>query len=143
MALTLYGIAQSRAFRTLWMLEELGLPYEQVAVGFENRRIVDPRLHAVNPNRKVPVLEDDGITLFESLAINLYLAEKHGGPLKWAGLIEAGHCYQWTLWAATEIEPPSQAWGLPGSSPPSRAIRRRSRPPPLRCTVRCRCWTAR
>lgn len=107
----LYGIAQSRAFRTLWLLEEMGLPYEQVQVGFENRKVVDPRIHALNPNRKLPTLDDDGIVLFESLAINLYLVEKHGGPLKWATAAEAGRCYQWTLWAATEIEPESQAWG--------------------------------
>lgn len=118
MAITLYGIAQSRAFRTLWMLEELGLPYEHVQIGFEDRKVVDPRLHAVNPNRKVPVLDDDGTILFESLAINLYLAEKHGGPLKWSNAIEAGRCYQWTLWAATEIEPPSQAWGSARFSAP-------------------------
>jgi glutathione S-transferase len=51
MALKLYGIAQSRAFRTLWLLEELGLPYEQVNIGFENRKVIDPQLHAINPNR--------------------------------------------------------------------------------------------
>ncbi len=111
MTLKLYGIAQSRAFRTLWLLEELGLPYEQVSIGFENRKVIDPQLHAINPNRKLPVLDDDGTVLFESLAINLYLAEKQGGPLKWSSAVEAGRCYQWTLWAATEIEDLSQAWG--------------------------------
>jgi glutathione S-transferase len=109
--LKLYGIAQSRAFRNLWLLEELGLPYEQVQVGFEQRKVVDPQVHAINPNRKVPTLDDNGTILFESLAINLYLAEKQGGPLKWANAAEAGRCYQWTLWAATEMEAKSQAWG--------------------------------
>lgn len=109
--LKLYGIAQSRAFRNLWLLEEMGLPYEHVEVGFEQRKVVDPKLHAINPNRKVPVLDDGGTILFESLAINLYLVEKHGGPLKWANAAEAGRCYQWSLWAATEIEPESQVWG--------------------------------
>lgn len=80
-------------------------------VGFENRKVVDPQIHAINPNRKLPTLDDKGVVLFESPAINLYLVEKHGGPLKWANLAEAGRCYQWTLWAATEIEPESQAWG--------------------------------
>jgi hypothetical protein len=40
-----------------------------VRIGFENRKVVDPRLHAINPNRKLPVLDDDGTILFESLAI--------------------------------------------------------------------------
>ncbi|MBM3647655.1 MAG: glutathione S-transferase family protein [Alphaproteobacteria bacterium] len=109
--LKIYGIAQSRAFRVLWMAEELGLPYEQVKVGFENMKVVDPRLHALNPNRKLPAIDDDGTVLFESLAINLYLADKAGGPLRWANAAEAGRCYQWSLWAANEMEPKSQAWG--------------------------------
>ncbi len=111
MTLKLYGIAQSRAFRNLWLLEELGLPYEQVNVGFEQRKVVDPQVHAINPNRKLPVLDDDGTILFESLAINLYLVEKHGGPLKWTNPAEAGRCYQWSLWATNEIEAQAQAWG--------------------------------
>ncbi len=73
------------------MLEELGLPYEQVKVGFENRRVVDPQVLAIDPNRKLPTLvDDDGTVLFESLAIDLYLVEKHGGPLKWTNAAEAG-----------------------------------------------------
>jgi glutathione S-transferase len=107
----LYGIAQSRAFRNLWLLEEMGLPYEQVKVGFEDRKVVDPQVHAINPNRKLPTLDDDGTILFESLAINLYLVEKYGSPLKWANTAEAGRCYQWSLWAANEIELKAQAWG--------------------------------
>ncbi len=109
--LKLFGIAQSRAFRNLWLLEEMGVPYEQVPIGFEDRKVVDPRLHALNPNRKVPALDDDGVVLFESLAINLYLAEKHGGPLKWANVVEAGRCFQWSFWAAHEMEAKAQAWG--------------------------------
>jgi glutathione S-transferase len=108
----LFGIAQSRAFRNLWMLEELGVPYEQVKIGFENMKVVDPTLHALNPNRKLPALDDDGVVLFESLAINLYLVDKYGGPLKWANPSEAGRCYQWSLWAANEMEPKSQSWGF-------------------------------
>lgn len=111
MPIKLYGIAQSRAFRNLWLLEELGVPYEHVKIGFDNRKVTDPQLHAINPNRKLPVLDDHGTILFESLAINLYLADKQGGALKWADQAEAGRCYQWSLWAAAEIEPESQAWG--------------------------------
>ena len=61
--LKLYGIAQSRAFRNLWLLEEMGVPYEQVPIGFEDRKVVDPRLHALNPNHKVPALDDHGVAL--------------------------------------------------------------------------------
>jgi glutathione S-transferase len=48
--------------------------------------------------------EDDGLVLHESLAINLYLAKKHGGPLAPTNLAEDALMTMWTLWAATEVE---------------------------------------
>jgi glutathione S-transferase len=54
-----------------------------------------------------PSIEDDGLVLHESLAINLYLAKKHGGPLAPANVAEDGLMTMWALWAATEVEPHS------------------------------------
>jgi glutathione S-transferase len=54
----------------------------------------------------VPAIDDDGVLMFESLAINLYLAKKHGGPLAPADLIEDGLATQWSFWVVTEIEKP-------------------------------------
>ena len=48
--------------------------------------------------------DDDGLVLHESLAINLYLAKKHGGPLAPANVSEDGQMSMWSLWAATEVE---------------------------------------
>jgi glutathione S-transferase len=59
----------------------------------------------VNPNGLVPTLRDGDLTLNESLAINLYLAKKHGGPLAPRDLAEDGLMTMWTIWAATECEP--------------------------------------
>lgn len=105
MALKIYGVARSRAIRTLWMAAELGIPYEhvQVAVGAEGSR--KPEYMRLNPNGGVPFIEDDGLILWESLAINLYLARKHGGPLAGKSLAEEGQMTMWSLWAATGVEP--------------------------------------
>lgn len=60
------------------MLEELGLEYEIVAVDINNGKQLQPEFLAMNPNHKIPVIDDDGLILFESGAILLYLAEKYG-----------------------------------------------------------------
>jgi glutathione S-transferase len=113
--LTIYGVYRSRASRTLWLANELGLSFEHVPV-IQHYRLADPtaadaplnsrspRFLAVNPNGHIPSIDDDGVVLHESLAINLYLAKKHGGPLAPANLAEDGQMTMWSLWAATEVE---------------------------------------
>jgi glutathione S-transferase len=107
MALTIYGIPRSRAIRTLWMAHELGVPYElvEVAPGAEGSRRAE--FLAINPNGHVPFIDDDGLVLWESLAINLHLARKHGGDLAPGSLAEESLAVMWTVWAATELEPPA------------------------------------
>ena len=107
MALKIYGIPRSRAIRTLWMCHELGIPYEmiEVAPGAEGSR--KPEFLAINPNGHVPFVDDDGLVLWESLAINLHLARKHGGAVAPADLSEDSLATMWTVWAATELEPPA------------------------------------
>lgn len=102
----IYGIPQSRAARCLWMARELGVAHESVPVHFKDTR-GSADLVRVNPNARIPALEtDDGFTLFESMAINLYLAKKHGGPLAPASLEEDAVATQWSFWVMTEIEKP-------------------------------------
>ena len=102
----IYGIPQSRAARCLWMARELGIPHENVPVHFKDTK-GSPELLKANPNARIPALEtDDGFTLFESLAINLYLAKKHGGPLAPTTLEEDAVATQWSFWVMTEIEKP-------------------------------------
>jgi len=104
--ITLYGHLMSRAHRVAWMLKELDLPYEHVPVNFLDGSTHRPEYLAVNPNGRVPSIDDDGLKLFESLAINLHLARKYGGPLAPAGLEEESLATQWTLWVVTEVEKP-------------------------------------
>ncbi len=116
--LTIYGVYQSRASRVYWMAEELGLAYTSVPVIqarmldnplAEDARIntASPAFHAINPQGLIPCIVDDGLMMIESLAITHYLAEKHGGPLAPQTPAERGQMLQWSLFAATTIEPHS------------------------------------
>jgi glutathione S-transferase len=103
--ITLYGVPGSRAMRPLWMLEELGVAYENVKTSFTGETRT-PEFLAINPNGHVPVLRDGDTVLWESLAINLYLARKFDKGL-WPKSVEAeGRAFQWSLWSATEAEEP-------------------------------------
>lgn len=116
--LKIYGVYRSRASRNLWLADELGIPYQHVPV-IQVYRLADPAaagapLHTrspeflkVNPNGQIPSIDDDGFVMNESLAINLYLAKKHGGPLAPASVTEDGLMTMWTMWAATGVEPHS------------------------------------
>jgi len=99
----LYGSSISRAGRSLWALEEAGVKFEQVTVG-ETRK---PEFLRINPNGHVPTLDDNGTIIWESMAINLYVAEKYGKAPLWPSSVEGhGACYQWSLWSMTEVETP-------------------------------------
>lgn len=114
--LTIYGVYRSRASRNYWMAGELGLPFTSVPV-VQARRLDDPQAAdavlntqspeflAVNPTGLIPCVDDGGFVMTESLAINLYLARKHGGPLSGQTVTEEAEMLQWTMWAATEVEP--------------------------------------
>jgi glutathione S-transferase len=105
--LKIYGIPRSRAFRTLWLAKELGIDYENVGIDFATGETRTPSYMAINPNGHVPAIDDDGFILWESMAINLYLAKKHGlGTLYPAGLQDEARAWQWSLWGMTEIERP-------------------------------------
>jgi len=102
--ITVYGISQSRAFRPLWMLEELGLEYELRPVDFATGDTRTPDHLALNPNGHIPVLVDDGTVLWESMAINLYLADKYDGGLALQSVEDRGHALKWSFWVMTEVE---------------------------------------
>ncbi len=105
--LKIYGIPQSRAARSLWLARELGLPHENVKVHFAKTR-ESPDLLRANPNARVPAIDDDGFTLYESMAINLYLAKKYGQghAIGLHSLEEEALATQWSFWVMTEVEKP-------------------------------------
>ncbi|MCR9177196.1 MAG: glutathione S-transferase family protein [Alphaproteobacteria bacterium] len=105
MTLKIFGIARSRAFRNIWLSEELGLDYEVIDIAPTDAH-QDERLRALNPNARIPAIEDeDGTVIWESIAINLYLAGKHRGELSADDAAEYGRILQWSFWGVTECEP--------------------------------------
>ena len=76
----LYGTSKSRALRSIWAIEETGIEYEHIPTSFAGDS-KKPEYLAINPNGRVPSLVDGDLVLFESMAINLYLAKKYGGAL--------------------------------------------------------------
>jgi len=103
--ITLYGTPRSRTMRVMWMLEELELPYEMAPVDFVTGT-KQPEFRQINPNGHIPVLRDGDLVLWESLAINLYLARKYDRGLWRKTPEDEGRTYQWSLWAMTEAEEP-------------------------------------
>jgi glutathione S-transferase len=103
----LYEFAPTRSIRARWILQELGVDFESIAVNLgagEHRR---PEFLKINPAGKLPVLIDDDLVLTESVAIVLYLAEKypHKGLLP-TDIKLRSQVYRWLLFAATELEQP-------------------------------------
>lgn len=86
-------------------LEESGLPYEPIAIDTRKGDQFAPEFLAVNPNGKVPVIVDDGVTVFDSNAILLYLAEKTGKFLSGPTPAERGPLLSWLMFVATGVGP--------------------------------------
>ena len=100
----LYGVPTSRAARSIWAIEEVGVEYELVPTSFlEDSK--KPEYLAINPNGRIPTLVDGDLTLFESMAINLYLARKYDGGLQPKTFEDESRAVQWSFWGMTELEP--------------------------------------
>lgn len=111
--LRIFGIARTRAFRVLWMAEEIGLDYEHIAIETGPAGARKPDYLAVNPNGRLPAIDDDGFVMWESLAINIYLAKKHAtGTFYPATPQGEAKVAQWSLWAANEIERATNVWSF-------------------------------
>jgi glutathione S-transferase len=97
--LTLVGNTKSRAFRVLWMLEELGLDYD-----FQVQMPRSEEVRALNPLGKVPVLIDGAAVLTDSTAILTYLADKHGSLTFPAGSLERARQDSHTFFLLDEFD---------------------------------------
>lgn len=102
----IYGPAGSSAGRCFWALEEVGVPYEAVPVNMRAKDHKKPEFLRMNPNGKVPVLKDGDFVLWESMAINFYLAEKYKPALLGADLQEKAEVLKWSFWALVEYQTP-------------------------------------
>ncbi len=104
--ITLYGSARSSAGRCLWTLEEAGVPYELKNVDMKNKEHKTEEFLKINPNGKVPALTDGSFTLFESMAINNYIAEKYKPELLGTTVEDHAISAQWSFWASSELQDP-------------------------------------
>lgn len=86
-------------------LEESGLPYEIVPVDVRKGEQFNPKLVALNPNAKVPIIVDGDVCVFDSNAILLYLAEKTGRFLPADNPVARGELLSWLMFVATGIGP--------------------------------------
>jgi glutathione S-transferase len=101
--LQLYGNVRSRALRCLWMLEEVGEPYELIEKSTRADDLQSADYLRLNPNARIPTLVDGDVVLWESMAINLYLAQKYQGPMHCDARV-LGVAAQWSFWAMLEME---------------------------------------
>lgn len=114
--LTIHGVTRSRTSRIIWLCHEIGVDFKQIPV-IQAYRLDDPdaadaplntrspQFLKLSPAGAVPVLQDDGLTLFESMACNLHLARKYGQPFGPADAQEDALMSQWSFYAATSVEP--------------------------------------
>ena len=93
----LWGRASSvNVQKVMWALAELGLAYERIDAGGKYGRIDEVR--AMNPNARVPVWQEDGLTLWESHAILRHLAAR--------GIPHDAVADQWMEWTTSTLQPP-------------------------------------
>ena len=107
MSLRIWGrLSSINVQKVVWTARELGLPFERIDAGgaFGGNRT--PEYLRMNPNGKIPVIDDDGFVLWESNAIVRYLAAKHGAGTLWpADLHQRADADRWMDWQATELTP--------------------------------------
>lgn len=94
-----YGGVTTRAFRVLWMLEELGVPYDFIKAAPQSDLV-----KKLNPSGKIPVLCDDDAVLTDSTAILTYLADKHDKLTFPSGTVERAHQDALTHTALDELD---------------------------------------
>ena len=105
--LTVYGDAKaSRTWWTDWACRELDLEFDNVSIGFLEPEIKRDDFLTLNPNGLIPTIKDGDFVLWESMAINLYLAKKYGGSLYPRSLEGEALAWQWSFLAVTRVEVP-------------------------------------
>lgn len=90
--------------RCLWMLEEIGEPYQLIEKSTRPDDLQTAEYLRLNPNARIPTLVDGEAVLWESMAINIYLAQKYQGPMRCGSPELLGLAAQWSFWAVLELE---------------------------------------
>jgi len=106
----------SNVRKALWAAEELGLAYEAIDAGGAFGVVDTPEYRAMNPNGRVPVIEDDGLVLWESNAIVRYLLARHAANSAWypAEPRARATADKWMDWTSSSFAGPFRTvfWGV-------------------------------
>jgi glutathione S-transferase len=107
MGLRIWGrLSSINVQKVVWTARELELPFERIDAGGAFGLNRTPEYLRMNPNGKIPVIDDDGFVLWESNAIVRYLAAKHGAGTLWPDdLRKRADADRWMDWQATELTP--------------------------------------
>lgn len=109
--------------KVMWAVGELGLPHERIDAGGAHGGLDTKAYGALNPNRRIPTLEDGATVVWESNAIVRYLAAKYGAGSLWPeDLAARATADQWMDWQQTTLQPDMRTvfWGLVRTSPEKR-----------------------
>ena len=122
--LKIYGrITSINVMKVLWTCAELNIPYEREDVGGQFGKNNEPWYLAMNPNARVPTIDDDGFTLWESNSISRYLACKYGFGKLWpVGTQARADGERWMDWQLSVLGPAMTPlfWGLIRTPPEKR-----------------------
>ncbi|MFU0506686.1 glutathione S-transferase family protein [Pseudaminobacter sp. NGMCC 1.201702] len=123
--ITVWGRTTSSNVQTvMWAIEELGLEHERIDAGGAFGGLDTPEFGAMNPNRLVPVLRDDGEYLWESASIVRYLGARYGTPAFWPGdPLRRATLDKWGDWTKTTFVPAligGVFWPIIGKRPEER-----------------------
>jgi glutathione S-transferase len=89
----------------MWLVGELGLPHEHITVGGKHGGLDTPDFLAMNPHGRIPVIDDDGVIVWESHAIVRYLAARHGDQRFWSDdPAIRSQADRWMDWAQTTLQ---------------------------------------
>ncbi|MGY1888136.1 glutathione S-transferase family protein [Pseudomonas sp. SDT291_1_S447] len=106
----------SNVRKPLWAAEELGLAYEAINAGGAFGVVDTPEYRAMNPNGRVPVIEDDGFVLWESNAIVRYLLARHAPDSNWYSADPQARAIadKWMDWTTSSFAGPFRTvfWGV-------------------------------
>ncbi len=104
--ITIYGSPKSSAGRCFWCLEEVEATYQNKAIDFRAQEHKSADFLKINPNGKVPALTDGEFTIWESMAINFYLADAYRPSLLGKEVHDRGLVQQWSIWSLAELQVP-------------------------------------
>jgi glutathione S-transferase len=105
--LTVWGRRSSfNLQKVMWLVGELGLPHCHIPAGGDFGIKDTPEFLVMNPHGRVPVIDDDGVIVWESQTILRYLAAKYGQPRFWSNSpAERSYAERWMDWSQATLQP--------------------------------------